>query len=155
MTTKALTRETDTHEHTAASRSGHTTIWLESLSKFGPFTKPYMARAEECLQRPHWAYLTVCVCVWCDLVVCGCTEFLQMQMDFLTDWVHQILLRGRQQSKILLTYSSLVKCHPCGFVSWTSPSCTNDVATLPQHMAACGPHPSPQFGNVNKRQICG
>lgn len=69
MTTKALTRETDTHEHTAASRSGHTTIWLESLSKFGLFGIPYMARAVESLQRPHRAYLSlslsfrVCVCV--------------------------------------------------------------------------------------------
>lgn len=69
MTTKALTRETDTHEHTVASRSGHTTIWLESLSKFGPFTTPYMARDEERLQRPHRAYLTLCVCVCVCYVV--------------------------------------------------------------------------------------
>lgn len=71
MTTKALTRETDTHEHTAASRSGHTTIWLESLSKFGPFTVPYMARAEECLLKALLSLSdSVCVhdviwlCVW-------------------------------------------------------------------------------------------
>lgn len=57
MATKALTGETDTHEHTAASRSGHTTIWLESLSKFGLFGMPYMARAAESLERPHQAYL--------------------------------------------------------------------------------------------------
>lgn len=40
MTTQASRREIDTHECTPASRSGHTTIWLESLSKFGPFTAP-------------------------------------------------------------------------------------------------------------------
>lgn len=39
-TTKASRRGTDTHECTPASRSGHTTICLESLSKFGPFTAP-------------------------------------------------------------------------------------------------------------------
>lgn len=85
MTTKALTRETDTHEHTVASRSGHTTIWLESVSKFGPFTTPYMARARERLLRPPSAYLTVCVCVFDVIWLCvgakaksfsRCTSFI-------------------------------------------------------------------------------
>lgn len=77
MTTKALTRETDTHEHTAASRSGHTTIWLESLSKFGLFGIPYMARAVESLQRPHRAYLSLSL----SLFVCVCLISLVLMLQ--------------------------------------------------------------------------
>lgn len=68
MATAALTGETDTHEHTAASRSGHTTIWLESLSKFGLFGMPYMARAEESLKRPRRAYLPLSLLTYVRLI---------------------------------------------------------------------------------------
>lgn len=78
MTTKALTRETDTHEHTAASRSGHTTIWLESLSKFGLFGIPYMARAVESLQRPHRAYLSLSLSLL--MCVCACVRLISFAL---------------------------------------------------------------------------
>lgn len=67
LTTRTLTRKTDAYGHarqSGASRLGHTTIWLESLSKFGPFAAPYMATG--CKELPKASLslsLLACVCV--------------------------------------------------------------------------------------------
>lgn len=77
-----------------------------------------------------------------------------MQIDLLTDWVHQTLLQGGQQCQILnltvLQLSLQVKGHVKWRANWTSPSYANNVVTLCQHMAACGSHPRTHFGNVSK-----